>query len=739
MGSFIRIRRKFISTINCLNHVLNKFKEVKLGRSILLLLLANLLILLYPEFKWPFTKDTILINIRDVDTFERTSPLVSDWLVRSYFPKSILQSIFVNSSIASNDSDIFHTKVYSQINKQYDPRLLPALWINSLTQYLKDSPNDVDFSLPFSWSSFLDIQSKRNELSIGVDLSVLNCEKFSSIFNIDHTNVSRVCTSLKNSPKGYPKFKIIGPIDDTIDENARKVIGLSYMLHGAPNPDRLVLLGIGPNKSGISIPVNEMSKRNAYSKSDLSYLISKYINSIPQFNVSIPSTNSIILRDELRQLHNYWDQFEQNISFASPYNFNHDIFQFLDNNSEIPETKLDDFYFDVDETIQLVESRVKRSYDGNGINDFDRRLLSVINDNLEFMPNFTKYFHEAHCLDTKKGAHYDWRFFKKITYSEYERKAILHRLTRAWLRFANSAGLSTWLAHGSLLGWYWNGMSLPWDEDLDVQMTSESLYLLARNFNQSLVIDLTDNFDDINIGMGAYLVDVSSNFFSRDKGNGYNSIDARFIDTSTGFYVDITALSYTEAAKTFDTKGLKSLEFNRMLEPEYLEKEDSNTVDSEQLHQSLLFKRDDLIKQRNIFNCRNNHFYTLEDISPLKRTMFEGVIAYVPNGYKKILEREYNRSLLLKQFEGHTFRPVLGLWISSKICKRDPIGNQCFHDDVVLEAKYTNSMTTKHKVEMRSINKAPIIYSKEDELRAFRSDPWIISRCNSLRNIIENL
>ena len=52
--------------------------------------------------------------------------------------------------------------------------------------------------------------------------------------------------------------------------------------------------------------------------------------------------------------------------------------------------------------------------------------------------------------------HYDSRFFQGIVTYE-ERTRTLHHMVRAYLSFFQEKGLETWIAHGTLLGWWWNG------------------------------------------------------------------------------------------------------------------------------------------------------------------------------------------------------------------------------------------------------------------------------------------
>ena len=59
----------------------------------------------------------------------------------------------------------------------------------------------------------------------------------------------------------------------------------------------------------------------------------------------------------------------------------------------------------------------------------------------------------------------------------------------------------------------------------------KSLLKLAKDHNQTLVHDLIDHEYNLNLGIGLYLLDVSSAYFSRKRGKGGNTIDASFIDT----------------------------------------------------------------------------------------------------------------------------------------------------------------------------------------------------------------
>lgn len=66
-----------------------------------------------------------------------------------------------------------------------------------------------------------------------------------------------------------------------------------------------------------------------------------------------------------------------------------------------------------------------------------------------------------------------------------------------------------------------------------------------------------------------------------------------------------------------------------------------------------------------VYNCRNYHFLSLAELSPLVKSYVEGEIAYIPKRYSDILTAEYKqKGLLEKVFSGRLFMPQLRLWLS---------------------------------------------------------------------------
>ena len=71
---------------------------------------------------------------------------------------------------------------------------------------------------------------------------------------------------------------------------------------------------------------------------------------------------------------------------------------------------------------------------------------------------WAKYFHEPG--GSELANHYDSRYEHGILSYEEKQDTQVH-LMRAYLDFFKKNNLETWLAHGTLLGWWWNGKVWP--------------------------------------------------------------------------------------------------------------------------------------------------------------------------------------------------------------------------------------------------------------------------------------
>ncbi|KAK4039128.1 hypothetical protein C8A01DRAFT_36889 [Parachaetomium inaequale] len=226
-----------------------------------------------------------------------------------------------------------------------------------------------------------------------------------------------------------------------------------------------------------------------------------------------------------------------------------------------------------------------------------------------------KYFQEAG--GTLELAHYDARFFTApIPYTTH--RTILTHLIRSYLTTFASLNLETWLAHGTLLGWYWNGRIMPWDFDVDAQVSGTTLAILAEQHNGSVhTYTAHTNPTTGQEENRTYLLDVNPFATRVGWGRGENFIDARWIDVETGMFVDITGLVER------DPRG-----------------------------------------QPGVWSCKNYHGYRPEELFPLRETEFEGVPAMVPWEYEGVLVGEYGeKSLVVTEWEGHRWDPDSKEWV----------------------------------------------------------------------------
>ncbi|KAI9902108.1 hypothetical protein N3K66_003925 [Trichothecium roseum] len=175
---------------------------------------------------------------------------------------------------------------------------------------------------------------------------------------------------------------------------------------------------------------------------------------------------------------------------------------------------------------------------------------------------------------------------------------------------------------------------MPWDDDLDAQVSNHTLAWMARHLNGTehavnvSVPRAADAAADSGGRSGTssppplrektYLLDVNPYHAEAGPGDAANVIDARWIDTENGMFVDITGVRQREG----DGPGPA------------------------------------------LWSCKNHHRYAGQDLWPLRTTEFEGVEARVPYSVENILRQEYgDASLVLEEFEGHRWDYDLKKWI----------------------------------------------------------------------------
>jgi hypothetical protein len=79
---------------------------------------------------------------------------------------------------------------------------------------------------------------------------------------------------------------------------------------------------------------------------------------------------------------------------------------------------------------------------------------------------------------------------------------------------------------------------MPWDSDIDVQVGEESMTFLANFYNMTVF-----HYKTPRIPQGRdYLLEINPHHVIRDESDKYNRIDARWIDTWSGLFIDITTV-----------------------------------------------------------------------------------------------------------------------------------------------------------------------------------------------------
>ncbi|KAI0015594.1 LicD family-domain-containing protein [Xylariomycetidae sp. FL0641] len=220
-----------------------------------------------------------------------------------------------------------------------------------------------------------------------------------------------------------------------------------------------------------------------------------------------------------------------------------------------------------------------------------------------------KYFHES-----TFHSHYDGRFATEPL-DEADQVEALKSLSKAYLHTFSELGMETWLAHGTLMGWWWNNQIMPWDSDVDFQVTEATMDYLAAKHNMSLY----PLEPPIVPQKRTYMLDINPYYSNPNSSDVFNKIDARWIDISTGLFIDITAIHTNRA------------------------------------------------KGREWMRCKDGHEYKAADLFPLRDTVFEGVPAKVPWHYEQILVAEYGKASVTKaSYHGHVFDATEMRWVPNR-------------------------------------------------------------------------
>lgn len=193
--------------------------------------------------------------------------------------------------------------------------------------------------------------------------------------------------------------------------------------------------------------------------------------------------------------------------------------------------------------------------------------------------------------------HLDRRYGHKGNYESKIVNKILISLLNILVKICEKQDIKCILAHGTLIGYYFNKKILPWDDDID-------LVLIGDSIKKFLKLNKIQN--------KYFIIEVNPHYINRSPSDIVNVIDARIICKQTGYFIDITFLTI------------------------------NNKYSTEQ--------------KKTVINCKSPHYYFLDDFLPLKKDHFEGINVYVPNKIEKVLQYEYGKKVFLPQFKNWIFK-----------------------------------------------------------------------------------
>lgn len=502
------------------------------------------------------------------------------------------------------------------IFQPFDPRFTLGVYLSYLNKNQGLEP------VPFHWSDWVDMEKLKKYILPKKD-GKIRC----SFFDISNKGelvqgselqpVQSYCQEDSSNPLGYNIFAFPGP--QMVPNN--EILGKSYLYTSAPSPVKLVFLTdtLGSYEVYVADPSNNDLKHSLLHNDIVKKLDIDKVNVLNEYNTLV-KTHPPRNKDEVM------------------------------NDPEVTIPR-DAFDVDVNSILDGLKGR-----DLNVMDDAYRKSIEYSHHE-EDPP---KFFREAKLLEKHPekwlGDHYDWRFFNGITVGNEDQKLSLHHLVKSYLSFARQHGIITWISHGSLLSWYWNGLAFPWDTDIDVQVPLSELHKLGKRFNQSLIIENVGTSEDKFNGMGRYFVDIGSSITHRSKGNGNNNIDGRFIDIDTGLYIDITALALTDTdtPQRYDYLVESQPHIRKALEGL---KDDNGNVNYRDKNREL-----------EAYNCRNNHFATYDELSPLVLTLVENLLSYVPSNFVMTLNYEYKLNALTdKNYRDSFYLNNFRIWVITQI------------------------------------------------------------------------
>ncbi|MCJ1396765.1 hypothetical protein MMC18_009657 [Xylographa bjoerkii] len=226
-------------------------------------------------------------------------------------------------------------------------------------------------------------------------------------------------------------------------------------------------------------------------------------------------------------------------------------------------------------------------------------LVPAIASSSHAPPTVKRYY-----SDSPEGGHLDARYASQLNLYRSQRRLAMIDLTRSYRATMADLGITTWLAHGTLLGWHWGQQPLPWDAGIDVHISFANLTFLAAYYSMTVHAH----------GASRYLLDINPRYVERDGSvDVENVIDARWIDMENGLYVDVAAV--VDVTAVADGLG-----------------EDRAVT----------------------LVAKDGHTYAWDAVFPLHESTFQNIRACVPRNAEAILAQEYGEDALRRKvFRGY--------------------------------------------------------------------------------------
>ncbi|KAI0464380.1 hypothetical protein LJB42_001993 [Komagataella kurtzmanii] len=569
------------------------------------------------------------------------------------------------STSSKTDVTIQNVELWKKLSEEeytYEPRITLAVYLSYIHQRTYDryatSYAPYNLQVPFSWADWIDLTALNQYLDKTRGCEAVFPRESEATMKLNNITVvdwlEGLCItdkSLQNSVNSTyaeeinsrdilsPNFHVFG-YSDAKDNPQQKIFqSKSYINSKLPLPKSLIFLTDG---GSYALTVDRTQNKRIVKSGLLSHFFSK-----KKKEHNLPQDQKTFTFDPVYEFNRLKSQVKPRPISSEP-----SIDSILKENDYKLKLKESSFIFNYGRILSNYEDRLE------SLNDFEKsHYESLAYSSLLEARKLPKYFGEVILKNPQDGGiHYDYRFFSglidktQINHFEDEterKKIIMHRLLRTWQYFTYHNNIINWISHGSLLSWYWDGLSFPWDNDIDVQMPIMELNNFCKQFNNSLVVE------DVSQGFGRYYVDCTSFLAQRTRGNGNNNIDARFIDVSSGLFIDITGLALTGSTmpKRYSNKLIK--------QPKKITDSTGSTPENgltRNLRQNL---------NAQVYNCRNGHFYQYSELSPLKLSIVEGALTLIPNDFVTILETEYQRRGLEKNtYAKYLYVPELRLWMS---------------------------------------------------------------------------